>query len=64
MELPGRHTCGWRASSLAAGNPVVLKPAPEVPRCSALIVDACRQAGLDESTVAYLRCPDNEVGAT
>jgi succinate-semialdehyde dehydrogenase/glutarate-semialdehyde dehydrogenase len=39
------------ASALAAGNGIILKHAPNVPRCAEAIVAACREAGLPDGLV-------------
>ncbi|HMO11524.1 MAG TPA: aldehyde dehydrogenase family protein, partial [Actinotalea sp.] len=50
----------------AAGSPVVLKPAPQTPRCAAVAVDAVRRAlvdaGADPGVLQVARVPEDEVG--
>jgi RHH-type transcriptional regulator, proline utilization regulon repressor / proline dehydrogenase / delta 1-pyrroline-5-carboxylate dehydrogenase len=52
---------GMVAAALAAGNPVVLKPAEQAPGCAAELVDACRAAGVPSAALGLLPGP-GEVG--
>jgi acyl-CoA reductase-like NAD-dependent aldehyde dehydrogenase len=45
------------APALAAGNSVVLKPAPQTPLTSALLADILRQAGLPDGALSVVHCP-------
>lgn len=49
-------------SALAAGNAVLLKPAPEAVATAVEIVRHVEQAGIPPSTVQLVRCPDDDVG--
>ena len=44
-NFPTAIPAGGVLASLAAGNAVVLKPAPETPRCAELVAEACWAAG-------------------
>ena len=61
-NFPVAIPAGGVLAALAAGNGVVFKPAPEVPRCAEVVWEALGEAGLPEGLVQYLRVPDNEVG--
>lgn len=61
-NFPVAIPAGGVLAALAAGNGVVFKPAPEVPRCAEVIWEAMADAGLPDGLVQYLRVPDNEVG--
>jgi RHH-type proline utilization regulon transcriptional repressor/proline dehydrogenase/delta 1-pyrroline-5-carboxylate dehydrogenase len=60
--IPG----GGALAALAAGAAVVLKPAPEVPRCGEIVVEAIRAAltaeGVEEELCTLLRVPDDATG--
>ena len=49
-------------SALAAGNAVVLKPAPEAVATAAELVAQLHRAGLPTDVVQLVRCPDDDVG--
>ncbi len=49
-------------SALAAGNAVLLKPAPEAVATAAELVRHLHDAGVPRDIVQLVRCPDNEVG--
>ena len=61
-NFPVAIPAGGVLAALAAGNGVVFKPAPEVPRCAEVVWEAMADAGLPDGLVQYLRVPDNEVG--
>jgi len=60
--IPG----GGALAALAAGAGAVLKPAPEVPRCGEIVVEAIRAAlsaeGAEEELCTLLRVPDDDIG--
>ena len=60
-NFPVAIPAGGVLAALAAGNAVVLKPAPETPRC-AEIVAQCVVAGGAGDAVRFARTPDDEVG--
>ena len=53
---------GGVLAALAAGNAVILKPAPETPGCTEIVAECCRAAGLPEGLVSFIRTPDDSVG--
>jgi RHH-type proline utilization regulon transcriptional repressor/proline dehydrogenase/delta 1-pyrroline-5-carboxylate dehydrogenase len=61
-NFPVAIPAGGVFAALAAGNTVVLKPAPETPRCAEIVVEACRAAGIPADAAAFLRVPDDDVG--
>ncbi len=61
-NFPVAIPTGGVMASLAAGNAVILKPAPETPRCAELIVEAAHAAGVPADVLQFVRTPDNEVG--
>jgi len=61
-NFPVAIPAGGVLAALAAGNAVLLKPAPEVPACAALVAECCWEAGVPDDAVQLLRVPDNEVG--
>jgi RHH-type proline utilization regulon transcriptional repressor/proline dehydrogenase/delta 1-pyrroline-5-carboxylate dehydrogenase len=60
--IPG----GGALAALAAGAAAILKPAPEVPRCGEIVVEAIRAAlsaeGVAQELVTSLRVPDDATG--
>ncbi len=61
-NFPVAIPAGGVLASLAAGNAVVLKPAPETPRCAEIVAECCWAAGVPREVLGFLRTPDNEVG--
>src|SRR5690606_8583143 len=61
-NFPVAIPAGGVLAALAAGNGVIFKPAPEVPRCAEVVWEAMQTAGVPPDLVQYLRVPDNEVG--
>jgi RHH-type proline utilization regulon transcriptional repressor/proline dehydrogenase/delta 1-pyrroline-5-carboxylate dehydrogenase len=49
-------------AALAAGNSVVLKPAPETRRTAWLLANQVWRAGVPRDVMQFVACPDNEVG--
>jgi RHH-type transcriptional regulator, proline utilization regulon repressor / proline dehydrogenase / delta 1-pyrroline-5-carboxylate dehydrogenase len=60
--IPG----GGALAALAAGAATILKPAPEVPRCGEIVVEAIRAAltaeGVEPALCTLLRVPDDATG--
>jgi RHH-type proline utilization regulon transcriptional repressor/proline dehydrogenase/delta 1-pyrroline-5-carboxylate dehydrogenase len=54
---------GGALAALAAGNAVVLKPAPQTPAIAFAAVQACWDAGVPRDVLLYARCPDGAVGS-
>ncbi len=61
-NFPVAIPAGGVLASLAAGNSVIFKPAPETPRCAEIVAEALWAAGVPEQTLQFRRTPDNEVG--
>jgi len=51
------------ASALAAGNVIVLKHAPNVPRCAEAIVQICAEAGLPDGVLVSVNAAVGDVAA-
>ena len=61
-NFPVAIPAGGVFASLAAGNAVMLKPAPETPRCAEIVAECCWGAGLSQKLVTYVRAADDDVG--
>ncbi len=61
-NFPVAIPAGGTLAALAAGNSVILKPAPEVPRCSELMVEALWAAGIPKSVLQIVRVEDGPLG--
>ena len=61
-NFPVAIPAGGVLASLAAGNGVAFKPAPEVPRCAELVAEACWAAGVPAEVLRFVRVHDDEVG--
>lgn len=61
-NFPVAIPTGGVLASLAAGNAVILKPAPQTPRCAELVAECCWAAGISGDIVQYVRAPEDEVG--
>ncbi len=60
-NFPLAIVSGMAAAALAAGNPVVIKPAPQTPVSAYWLVQALQKAGLPAGTVGFLPGGD-EIG--
>ena len=60
-NFPVAIPAGGVLAALAAGNAVVLKPAPETPRCAEIVAEACWAAGVPEEVLQFVRISDNQV---
>jgi RHH-type proline utilization regulon transcriptional repressor/proline dehydrogenase/delta 1-pyrroline-5-carboxylate dehydrogenase len=56
--IPANGVC----SALAAGNSVLLKPAPEAVATAVELVDALHDAGLPRDVIQLVRCRDDDTG--
>jgi RHH-type proline utilization regulon transcriptional repressor/proline dehydrogenase/delta 1-pyrroline-5-carboxylate dehydrogenase len=56
--IPANGVC----SALAAGNAVLLKPAPEATATAAQLVDALHEAGIPPDVVQLVCCRDDDIG--
>jgi RHH-type proline utilization regulon transcriptional repressor/proline dehydrogenase/delta 1-pyrroline-5-carboxylate dehydrogenase len=54
---------GGTLAALAAGNAVVLKPAPQTPAVASAAVRVCHEAGVPPDALHYARCADGPVGS-
>ncbi len=61
-NFPVAIPTGGVTAALAAGNAVVLKPAPETPRCAEIVAECCWSGGAGSDAVRYLRIPDDDTG--
>lgn len=61
-NFPVAIPAGGMFAALAAGNAVLAKPAPEVPRCSELVVEIAHTAGVPADLLQYVRVPEDDVG--
>ena len=61
-NFPVAIPAGGLLAALAAGNAVILKPAPETPGCAEIVAECCWAAGLPEGLVSLVRTPDDSVG--
>ena len=61
-NFPYAIPAGGVLAALAAGNAVVLKPAPEVRQTARLLVEHLWRAGVPTDALQYVACPDNDVG--
>jgi RHH-type transcriptional regulator, proline utilization regulon repressor / proline dehydrogenase / delta 1-pyrroline-5-carboxylate dehydrogenase len=61
-NFPYAIPAGGVLAALAAGNAVILKPAPEVRRTAQHLVDQLHRAGVPRDVVQLAACPDNEIG--
>lgn len=61
-NYPVAIACGGVFASLAAGNSVVLKPAPETPRCAEIAAECVASADLPSGVFQFVRVPENDVG--
>lgn len=61
-NFPYAIPAGGVLASLAAGNAVILKPAPEAVATGWLVASHCWEAGVPRDVLQFLPCPDDEVG--
>lgn len=61
-NFPVAIPAGGVLAALAAGNCVILKPAPETPRCAEIVAECLWEAGFSQDVLQYIRTPDDEVG--
>ena len=61
-NFPVAIPTGGVMSSIAAGNAVLFKPAPETQRCAEVVAEACTAAGLPADLVQFTRVRENAVG--
>jgi len=61
-NFPFAIPCGSVLAPLAAGCPVILKPAPETVLSAWVMVNALWKAGVPREVLQFVPCPDNEIG--
>ena len=61
-NFPVAIPAGGVTAALAAGNTVLLKPAPEVPQCAAIIAECFWVAGVPANAMQLVRTHDDEAG--
>ncbi len=61
-NFPYAIPTGGVIAGLAAGNAVILKPAPEAVEVSRALVEQLHRAGIPSDVVQFLPCPDGDVG--
>lgn len=61
-NFPCAIPCGGILAALAAGNPVIIKPAPEVIATARVMTEALWRAGIPRDALQFLPLPDNEIG--
>lgn len=61
-NFPVAIPAGGVFAALAAGNAVILKPAPETPRCAEIVAECCWAGGVPADVCAFVRTPDDHVG--
>ncbi len=61
-NFPVAIPTGGVLSALAAGNGVVFKPAPEVPRCAEIVAECCWAAGVPRDVLRFVRTHDDATG--
>ena len=61
-NFPFAIALGGVLAAVAAGNTVVLKPAPQAVLIGRLVAECCWEAGVPVDVVQFLPCPDDEVG--
>jgi RHH-type proline utilization regulon transcriptional repressor/proline dehydrogenase/delta 1-pyrroline-5-carboxylate dehydrogenase len=60
-NFPVAIPAGGVLAALAAGSGVILKPAPQSPRCAAILAEAFWEAGVPQSALALAVMPDGEL---
>jgi RHH-type proline utilization regulon transcriptional repressor/proline dehydrogenase/delta 1-pyrroline-5-carboxylate dehydrogenase len=60
-NFPVAIPAGGVLAALAAGNAVVLKPAPETPRCAEIVAQCCGVGGAAD-VLRFARTPDGDIG--
>jgi RHH-type proline utilization regulon transcriptional repressor/proline dehydrogenase/delta 1-pyrroline-5-carboxylate dehydrogenase len=61
-NFPVAIAAGGVLAALAAGSAVIIKPAPQVRRSAAVMVEALWDAGVPREVLRYVDVPENEVG--
>lgn len=61
-NFPFAIALGGVTAALAAGNAVILKPAPQARRTARLVAECCWAAGVPSDALQYVPTPDDEAG--
>jgi RHH-type transcriptional regulator, proline utilization regulon repressor / proline dehydrogenase / delta 1-pyrroline-5-carboxylate dehydrogenase len=61
-NFPVAIPAGSVLAALAAGSAVIIKPAPQVRHCAAVMVQALWDAGVPREVLRFVDVPENEVG--
>lgn len=61
-NFPVAIAAGGVLAALAAGSAVIIKPAPQVRRSAAVMVEALWDAGVPREVLRYVDAPESEVG--
>jgi len=61
-NFPCAIPCGGILAALAAGNPVIIKPAPETVRTARIMVECLWRAGIPRHALQFIAAPDNDLG--
>src|SRR5207244_3695668 len=61
-NFPFAIPMGGVLAALAAGNAVILKPAPQSPGTARLVAECCWEAGVPRSVLHVVNAPDDEAG--
>ncbi len=61
-NFPVAIPAGGVLAALAAGSAVIIKPAPQVRRSAAVMVEALWDAGVPRDVLRYVDVPENEIG--
>ena len=63
-NFPFAIPLGGVLAAIAAGNAVILKPAPQTVLTARLVAECCWDAGIPRALVQFLPCADDKVGQT
>jgi RHH-type transcriptional regulator, proline utilization regulon repressor / proline dehydrogenase / delta 1-pyrroline-5-carboxylate dehydrogenase len=61
-NFPVAIPAGGVLAALAAGSAVIIKPAPQVKRCAAVMVQALWDAGVPREVLRFVDVPENDLG--
>jgi len=61
-NFPVAIPAGGVLASLAAGNSVLFKPAPQTQRCAEIVAEACWEAGVPRDVLHFMRAGDDDAG--
>ncbi len=61
-NFPVAIPAGGVLAALAAGSAVIIKPAPQVRRCAAVMVEALWDAGVPRDVLRFVDVPENQIG--